>query len=57
MRNHKFFTCVNFDWKALEEMKMKSPLKNIIEARPIKYKAYNPNEINKKANHPLNAKA
>ena len=29
-------------------MKMKSPLKAIIEAHKIKFKQYNPNEVNKK---------
>ena len=43
MKKHKFFTCVDFDWKQLEEMKMKSPLKSLIEQRPLKYKPYNSN--------------
>ena len=43
MKNHKFFTSVNFDWKELEEMKMKSPLKSIIETHKIKWKPYVPN--------------
>ena len=50
MKNHKFFTSVNFDWSALEQMKMESPLKPIIEARPSKLKPYVPNEKRRMAN-------
>ena len=48
MKSHPFFTNANFNWSELEAMKMKSPLKPIIEAHKIRCKPYNPNEVNKK---------
>jgi len=48
MKNHKFFTCVNFDWEELESMKMESPLKPIIDAKKSKIKPYVPNEKNRR---------
>jgi len=48
MKEHKFFTSAKFDWKALEDMKMDSPIKSIIDKHKLKYKAYNPNELPKK---------
>ena len=50
MKNHKFFSSANFDWQKLEEMKMESPLKPIIEAKPTKIKPYVANEKKKIAN-------
>lgn len=50
MKNHKFFTSVDFNWKELEEMKMASPLKPIIDAKPTKLKPYVANEKRKMAN-------
>ena len=44
MKNHAFFSSVNFNWHELEEMKMASPLKPIIQARPTKIKPYVANE-------------
>ncbi len=55
MKNHAFFTKVNFNWAELEEMKMKSPLKQIIDSHKIKCKPYNPNEVNKKLANLTNA--
>lgn len=55
MKNHPFFTKANFNWTELEEMKMKSPLKQIIDAHKIKCKPYNPNEVNKKLMSMANA--
>lgn len=52
MKNHKFFTSANFSWSDLEAMKIKSPLKQIIDAHKIKLKPYNPNEATKKINPP-----
>ena len=54
MKHHPFFTKVNFNWTDLEEMKMKSPLKAIIDSHKIKCKPYNPNEINKKVQNLAN---
>ena len=56
MKSHRFFADANFDWKQLEEMKMPSPLKKIIDAKQIKCKPYNPNEVNKKAAQMMNGK-
>jgi hypothetical protein len=53
LKNHSFFTCVNFDWKGLQEMKLKSPLKSIIDAHRIRLKAYDPHEAIKRVDYTL----
>lgn len=40
IKQHRFFTCVDFDWKALESMEMESPLKPIVEKHRIDYERY-----------------
>jgi serine/threonine protein kinase len=49
VKNHSFFTCVDFDWKALSDMRLKSPLKPTIDTNRIKLKPYDSAQITKRA--------
>ena len=51
MKKHKFFSCVNFNWQELEDMKMASPLKPILDAHPSKRKPYIPTDKHRKLVH------
>lgn len=48
MKEHAFFTSAKFDWKALEEMRLESPIKPIIDKFKLRYKPYNAQELTKK---------
>lgn len=52
VKNHTFFTCVNFDWKSLEEQTMESPLKPILSQYKMGYTPYDPSKMNPPVNYP-----
>lgn len=50
IKTHKFFD--GFDWAALLELRMESPLKSLVQKYPIKIKPYNPEIQNDQKNLP-----
>jgi hypothetical protein len=46
IKKHAFFTSANFDWGALEEQRLKSPLLSTIKQYKTEYKAYDPIKMN-----------
>ena len=53
VKNHAFFTCVDFDWEALEEQRMESPLRSILMQYKIGYTPYDPAKMDPPANLPV----
>ena len=46
VKNHKFFTCVDFNWSDLQSQKMKSPLTPVLRKFKIDYQEYDAATMN-----------